>query len=322
MNEPATLAITGASGFLGRSLLRVAARHGFRVRALSRQHRTDLPGVEWFQGDISDDLVLKDLAAGCSSLIHAAATMQGADDMVCRSIVDGTASAAHAASEAGIRLVHISSLAVVNPELAADPVELGDDIQLDPRPANRGGYTRGKIKAEQLVVSLRGKGLEAAIVRPAQLVGPGLNAVPPSVGIPVAGCRAALVGMSLPLPMVHVDDAATAVIMLTELGKAPMSVNLVDPLRVSRRMLQRSLRHHQIPGSTMPLIPLGPIAQPLARLSRRILPGSLGRAAYRVTAMKSRATWRCDRALDIGWEPVHLQQWLDEAGKGHHHAAH
>lgn len=53
--------ITGASGFLGSHLCRVLAEMGSEVDAVSRKRRGKAPGVRWWQGDLADFTVTREL---------------------------------------------------------------------------------------------------------------------------------------------------------------------------------------------------------------------------------------------------------------------
>ena len=56
-----TLAVTGATGFVGRALLEEAARKGLEVRALTRRPQNKATGVEWIAGDLHDRRALMKL---------------------------------------------------------------------------------------------------------------------------------------------------------------------------------------------------------------------------------------------------------------------
>lgn len=66
------LMVTGASGFLGSEIVRLAHSSGWRVRAFDRDRRIQPDGVEIAKGDIADREVLRRACKGASAIIHAA----------------------------------------------------------------------------------------------------------------------------------------------------------------------------------------------------------------------------------------------------------
>ena len=58
--------VTGASGFLGRSIVRRLLTDGVAVRAFVRLgRRVDSAGAEVYEGDICDDAAVEGCSAGC-----------------------------------------------------------------------------------------------------------------------------------------------------------------------------------------------------------------------------------------------------------------
>ncbi len=143
------LAVTGGTGFVGGHLLALAAARGHTVRALTRRPQPTLPGVEWIAGDLAHP---GDLCAGTDAVIHIAGTINAPDRVTFDAgNVAGTASIVDAARAAGVRrLVHVSSLAA--------------------READLSDYGASKAAAEAVVAA---SGLDAAIVRPPGVYGPG-----------------------------------------------------------------------------------------------------------------------------------------------------
>jgi nucleoside-diphosphate-sugar epimerase len=77
------IALTGATGFLGRYVVRQLARNGHRLRCWYRPE-SDRAGfddvasaVEWLPGDLGDRLAVGPLVHGADALIHAAVQWQG-----------------------------------------------------------------------------------------------------------------------------------------------------------------------------------------------------------------------------------------------------
>jgi nucleoside-diphosphate-sugar epimerase len=117
-----TVAVTGATGFVGPHLVAALARHGWKLRLLIRRW-TPLPslaGVEaeivW--GDLSDEASLKALVTGADAVVHAAGLIKARQpidfDRVNR---DGTARLSALAPDVPFLL--LSSLAAREPQLSA-----------------------------------------------------------------------------------------------------------------------------------------------------------------------------------------------------------
>jgi uncharacterized protein YbjT (DUF2867 family) len=147
-----TLAITGATGFVGGRLLDLALAEGHRVRALTRQPQEPRDGVTWIDGSLDRPDSLSELANGAESVIHVAGVINARDPAGFEAgNVTGTAAMVDAAEKAGAkRFVHVSSLAAREPKLSI--------------------YGATKAGSEALVSA---SPLPVAIVRPPAVYGPG-----------------------------------------------------------------------------------------------------------------------------------------------------
>ena len=150
------VAITGATGFAGRHTVSELLQRGHRLRALARspQSASFPEGVETVPGDLSNAAALKDLVTGADAVVHLAGALTAFDRQgYFRVNVDGSAALIDAALEAGTRrFVHVSSLAAREPQLSH--------------------YAASKRAAEEAVMG-RGAGLNAVILRPPAVYGPG-----------------------------------------------------------------------------------------------------------------------------------------------------
>ena len=70
-----TVAVTGATGFLGRAVLSALQTRDLHVRALVRTASAAPDGVEVIRGDLSDRPALDALVQGADAVIHLAALM-------------------------------------------------------------------------------------------------------------------------------------------------------------------------------------------------------------------------------------------------------
>jgi nucleoside-diphosphate-sugar epimerase len=166
-----TLAITGAAGFLGRTLtpvLRDDPAVG-RVIALDLE-RGETEGVEWVAADVRDR-ALADKLRGVDVVVHLAFVVLGdlrqADDINVR----GSANVFEAAANAGCRrLVHASSVAAYGYGVEGRFLTEDDPI----RPIEAFTYSRTKGAAERALLETieRHPELEVAWLRPSIILGP------------------------------------------------------------------------------------------------------------------------------------------------------
>lgn len=149
---PPTLAITGATGFVGGRLLASALAAGHEVRALTRGPRAAAEGMTWIEGTLDQPEALAALADGADALVHVAGLINAPDREAFDAVnVAGTAHVIDAARHAGIRrFIHISSLAAREPGLS--------------------DYGGSKARSEQVVAA---SGLDWTILRPPAVYGPG-----------------------------------------------------------------------------------------------------------------------------------------------------
>lgn len=146
-----TVALTGATGFVGKAVLAEAARQGADVRALTRRDSAAQPGVTWVAGDLADRNALGRLVKGSEAVLHIAGVVSAPDAAGFQAgNVTGTLNLIEAARGAGVgRFVFVSSLSAREPQLSA--------------------YGASKRKAERLVMA---SGLDWTIVRPPAIYGP------------------------------------------------------------------------------------------------------------------------------------------------------
>ncbi|WP_340587074.1 NAD-dependent epimerase/dehydratase family protein [Erythrobacter alti] len=146
-----TLALTGATGFVGQAVLDEAARRGIAIRALTRKAQEPRQGVEWIAGDLTDNDALLQLAQGSDAVLHIAGVVNAPDATgFTQGNVTGTKNVVEAARQAGVpRFVLVSSLAAREPTLSE--------------------YGHSKRLAEEVV---QVSGLDWTIARPPAVYGP------------------------------------------------------------------------------------------------------------------------------------------------------
>lgn len=190
-----TIALTGATGFVGQSLLDEAVAAGYNVRALTRREQEPRENVTWVRGELRDTASLSELTRGAEAILHVAGVVSAPDAAGYEAgNVTGTLNVIETAVAKGIRrLVFVSSLSAREPGLSA--------------------YGASKAKAEKL---LRASPLDWTIVRPPAIYGPRDREM-------FELFRAARWGL-VPVPkgaasMIHVEDLARLLVALIPGGE-------------------------------------------------------------------------------------------------------
>jgi nucleoside-diphosphate-sugar epimerase len=171
--------VTGATGFVGHALCQTLAERGYTVRAALRSPRSVPPYVleTTVVGEIDENsdwtraLDGVDAIFHLAALAHAVGNIGANDDAYFKTNASGTQQLASAAGRAGVRrFVYLSSIKV-NGEETTEPYRPADE----PQPTN--AYARSKWMGEQYVSEAASKtGIEAVIVRPPLIYGPGVRA--------------------------------------------------------------------------------------------------------------------------------------------------
>lgn len=188
------VAVTGATGFLGRHLVRALAQDGWTPRVLVRRDPIhplwrDLD-FEVVVGDLKTSGALDRLCQGAEVVIHVAGLIKAASlegfNVVNR---DGARAAAHAAKAAGARFILVSSLAAREPQLSnyAASKRAGEDVVREADPA-------------------------ALVVRPPAIYGPGDTE---TLGLFQIAAKSPLLPVLSPdsrIAMIHVQDAAAKLV--------------------------------------------------------------------------------------------------------------
>ena len=163
--------ITGATGFIGKSLAARIALRGHTVIACGRS----LDKLKDLSRNITPvylaledkNTILKILQKEKPDIIyHSAALIYGSWENLMRVNSLGTENLFRAALESGVKkIVHLSSVAAVS---GNEEVPLKEETPLK---AN-GAYGESKIEAEKIALEYRKKGLKIAIIRPPMVYGP------------------------------------------------------------------------------------------------------------------------------------------------------
>lgn len=214
------IVVTGASGFIGGALVRRLRAEARAVRANGRDGSALAPlhalGADTLRADLAGDS-LQPLFEGAHTLVHCAALSSpwGRRDDFIRANVTATRRTLEAAARAGVkRVVHLSS-----PSLY---FRLRDQYDLDERfvPPRRWitAYAESKWLAEQEVRRIcAAHAMEAAILRPRAVFGPGDRAIFPRLIAVASRGRFPLVGGGRArIDVTHIDNLVDAMVLAME----------------------------------------------------------------------------------------------------------
>ena len=244
------VAVTGAAAGPGRALaarLATSADVG-RVVALD-ERRGDVDGVTWRVVDVRDPGVV-DRLRGVDVLVHLALETVPDVDAAARSShnVRGTQTVLTASAAAGVRRVVLCTSAMVYGAAADNPVPLAEDAPL--RAVPDGGLVGDLLEIEALAERARRvhPGLAVIVVRPAVLVGPGVDSL---VTRHFEAPRLLVVRGSTPRwQFCHVEDLASA-LELAALGSVdgPLTVGCDGWLEQAEVELISGMRRIELPES-------------------------------------------------------------------------
>ncbi len=168
------LLVTGAGGFLGGHLCRLAAERGWEVTGLDLRFPEGFPHRA-ITGSVTRAADVAAALEGADAVIHAAAVTglwaPSREDWF-RVNLGGSECVAAAARAAGARLVHVSSFTTLVTGARGARRTVDETEELPPT-ALMGGYPASKRMAELAVLAEVARGLDAVIVLPTAPVGPG-----------------------------------------------------------------------------------------------------------------------------------------------------
>jgi nucleoside-diphosphate-sugar epimerase len=227
------VALTGATGFIGRRLLLELPRRGFRMRALLRRPSAMSEGIgSAVIGDLRTPLNMATALSGVDAVIHSAAiggAVSGLPEDDYRTLnTEATLALAEAARRAGVkRFVFLSSVRAQCGAWA--DAALTEDREA--RPTN--AYGRSKLAAEQALAQLE---IDWVSLRLATVVGPGakgniarlLQVAASPYPLPLGGLTAKRSLLSIEGLLAAIETALTAT---GRLGR-PLLVADAEPLSV------------------------------------------------------------------------------------------
>jgi nucleoside-diphosphate-sugar epimerase len=200
-----TVALTGATGFIGNVLLKHLVAQGYRVKALYRPSSgpppNSLDSIAWQAGDLEDVDSLRSLVTNVDAVVHCAGAVRGItlDDFK-RTNTEGVARLLKAATEQRVsHFLLMSSLAAREPTLSAYALskKLGEDI-----------------------LRKYGDKISWSILRPPAVYGPGDREMQPLLKLIKRGFVPVVGGKKGRFSLLYVDDLAAAVSSLLRSNSA------------------------------------------------------------------------------------------------------
>jgi len=286
------VALTGATGFIGSSLLSTLVNSGTKVRALGRRTRDNSDRTEWITGDLHSPHALTELVDGADIIIHCAGTVRGKSEQEFLSINnDGTANLLTACKEKSQqrRFLLISSLAAREPELS--------------------WYAMSKSMAER-TLNLHGKNMSKTVFRPTAVYGPGDREIRPLLRAMKSGLLPAP-NIESRISLLHINDLVSAILRWINLSSTPDGVYELDDgaangynwdamAKLAREHWKRSVLKIPIPVNLLNMIAITNLG--LARLlhySPMLTPGKIREIAH--------PDWTCNNSAitsNLGWQPT------------------
>jgi UDP-glucose 4-epimerase len=329
-----TVAITGPTGDIGRSLLRALERTSEvgRVVAMARRPfdpaEAGLRKTKYRQGDVLDRASVDELVAGADVVVHLAFLIMGNRDETQKVNIEGSRNVFEAAVAAGAqRLVYASSVAAYgfhsdNPSLLTE--------EIPPRGTERHYYSAQKAELEGVLGEVLDRGnTDAYVFRPCIVAGPDalllLENIPyvqvsSSMPGPVLRVLELLPVLKPVLPdpgvefqLVHHDDVALA-FRAAVLGRGEPGVyNLAGSGTLTMTDLADALGWYSVP---LPEFALDATAEVVARLP--FVPAEAQWVeSFRVPVVMDTAKAR----RELRWRPKHdaretLRSMVDAARSG------
>jgi dihydroflavonol-4-reductase len=219
-----TTLVTGGTGFIGRSVVRLLRERGEDVDALVRAGSDATPledlGARIVRGDVLAAEDVRRAAADAGRVVHLAGLVayERRDVPRLRALnVDSVANVVAALSE-GARLVHVSSVAAIGPAPARD--RPATEEQPWPDRANAYPYPASKRAGEQVALAAAAQGKDVVVASPAFVLGAG--DVNRSSTFAVWRYLQGTLRIHTPggLSYVHVDDVAAGILAVADRGRA------------------------------------------------------------------------------------------------------
>ena len=289
------IAITGATGFVGKTLLPLLATAGHHLSVLVRNpSTTQFPNnIRVVKGDLQNTAALHDLTQNADVVLHIAGVVSGVrrSDFMSANC-DGTVALAHAAKANGVkRFVHVSSLAAREPALNA--------------------YGESKNAAEKELMAMAGH-MQLCILRPSAVYGPGDTATLPLLQALMSHTAFIPGSVDARFAMVHVEDVARALVASVDGATGVFELHDGSDGHTWPEMISITRQYFGTPGRVV-YIPkalamgIGHIGDIIAKLRNQVwLPGTAQiKQIYHPDWRAQGATWPLQ-------DPIKLQDGLPQ----------
>lgn len=220
------LLITGANGFLGSAITKLAVKKGFDVNVLVRK-RSDLTNlksistkINFCYGDVRNIDSIKEAVKKSNIVFHVAADYRlwsKKTSEIYSTNVYGTENVASAVISEKKKMIYTSSVATIG----LKKKKISDENVKSNFSDMQGDYKKSKFLAEQIILSLiKKKNLKAIIVNPSTPIGPGDIKPTPTGKIILDTIQKKMPAyVDTGLNFVHVDDVAEGHFLALKNGK-------------------------------------------------------------------------------------------------------
>jgi nucleoside-diphosphate-sugar epimerase len=305
--------VTGATGLIGKSLVRRLLEQGQQIRVLVRREPSpefmNDSRIDVFLGDLGDSAAVERAVAGAKTVYHVGAAMTGGAHDHERGTVAGTRNIVESVLKHGVqRLVYISSLSCLHAAIASETSQITESWPIEVAPQKRGFYTQAKTAAETIVRdAVTRRHLPAVILRPGRVFGPGAALITAEIARKVGNRFIVLGDGNRKLPMVYVEDVIDAIILASEKSNFDGSVfHIVDDEPITQNQLLEQYRENCAPNADVRHIPL-PIIYTVAfalQFLGNVLRRSVPLTPYRLRSALAPMNFDCTQAhTQLGWSP-------------------
>jgi nucleoside-diphosphate-sugar epimerase len=214
------VAVTGASGFIGRHVVAELEARGAAIAVVRRPFERSS---------------LAEALRGCDSVLHLAGVVSALHDRdYIAANTEGTRAVAEAAHGAGLPFINISSLAAAGPASPRAP-RAEDD-----RAAPINAYGRSKLAGEQAVARIAG--LRWTALRPGVVYGPGDRALLPLFQMAARGVMPLVGRPDAAYTFIHVRDLVRAIAAAIETPARGDTIFVGHPRPVTTREILEAVR--------------------------------------------------------------------------------
>ena len=299
-----TIALTGATGFIGRTLARRLTATKWQIRGLVRPSSQGSPqvkiAIQWIEGDLGDPDSLRRLVSGVDAIVHCAGAVRGASQAHFNRVnVDGVARLVQAATEQHQlpRFLLISSLAAREPHVSP--------------------YAASKRQGEEALAAGAGD-MGWATLRPPAVYGPGDKELLPLFRWIGRGIAPILGEADARFSLLYVEDLAEAVVKWLDYGRGerqcfelhdgrPGGYSWGEVIETAARFYGKTPFHLRVPESILHLLArLNLTTARLLGYAPMLTPGKVRELRHH--------DWVCDNdalSQKIGWFPrISLEEGL------------